>query len=150
VSLGDTGNPAALLKFRPGAGRPRDFDGNVQAIASAAHARGVILTRAGEVVGSIEAAELCRILRAAHETTRGRAHNHDHVVRLANGIAIGIGARGPVEVSRQALNLLSGYARPKARVADGGVERCSEAKRGPARCRKDIGTDARAKKNGQG
>jgi hypothetical protein len=113
MSIDTTGNPATLMKFRPGVGRPRDFNANVQAIASAAHARGVILTRAGSVVGSIEAAVLCRLLRTAHETTRGRAHDHDHVERLANGIAIGIGAKGPVAVARQALNLLTGYAKPK-------------------------------------
>ena len=99
--------------FRPGAGRPRGFDANVQAIASAAHLRGVVLMRNDTVVGSLEAAVLCRQLRLAHETTRGDDGKHDHVERMANGIAVRLGVQGAVQVSRLAWNLLQGYGTPK-------------------------------------
>lgn len=102
--------------FRPGAGRPMNFDSNVQAIASAAHLRGVVLMRNDQVVGSLEAAQLCRQLRLAHETTRAEAEKHDHVERLANGIAVKLGARGAVQVSRLTWNLLLGYGTPKKRA----------------------------------
>ena len=104
-----------FLASRPGVALPRDFDANVQTIASAAHRRGVVLVRGDQVVGSVEAAELCRTLRAAHEATRGNSHAHAHVEQLAGGIAAKVGARGAVEVSRSAMNLLTGYAKPKKR-----------------------------------
>lgn len=112
---------SAGLTFRPGAGRPKGFDSNVQAIASAAHLRGVVLVRNDQVVGALEAAELCRQLRLAHETTRpgnpgGDAAKHDHVERLANGIAIKLGARGSVQVSRLCWNLLLGYGTAKRKA----------------------------------
>lgn len=106
---------ASGLTFRPGAGRAKGFDANVQAIASAAHLRGVVLMRQDQVVGALEAAELCRQLRLAHETTRGDAGKHDHVERLANGIALKLGARGSVQVSRLCWNLLQGYGTAKRR-----------------------------------
>lgn len=59
------------IPFRPGAGKPKGFDTQVQDIASAAHLRGVVLMRGDTVVGSLEAADLCRTMRAAHENTRG-------------------------------------------------------------------------------
>lgn len=96
--------------FRPGAGRPKSFNTNVQDIASAAHGRGVVLLRSEVVVGSVEAKELCRILRAAHENTRGDDARHEHVEKLAHGIALRLGVKGAVQVSRSAMNLLSGYA----------------------------------------
>jgi hypothetical protein len=128
-------NPAQLNGWRVAAGRPRSFDGNVQCIASAAHLRGVILMRVDQVVGSLEAAEPCRTLRAAHENTRGDAHRHDHVAQLANGIALRLGAKGAVQVSRSAWNLLVGYSRPAA----GGSAAGRSPKRGPAPCRTDRG-----------
>lgn len=109
---------SAGLTFRPGAGRPKGFDSNVQAIASAAHLRGVVLVRNDQVVGSLEAAELCRQLRLAHETTRGDDAKHDHVERLANGIAVKLGARGSVQVSRLCWNLLLGYGTAKRKARD--------------------------------
>lgn len=96
--------------YRPGVGRPKGFDQNVQDIASAAHLRGVVLTRNDTIVGSVEAVDLCRGLRAAHENTRGQETRHDHVERLAHGIAVKLGARGAVQVSRFAWNLIQGYA----------------------------------------
>lgn len=103
---GYTGQPA----FRPGVGRPKGFDQQVQDIASAAHARGIVLMKGEVVVGSLEAAELCRGLRAAHENTRGQEGRHDHVEKLAHGIALKLGVKGSVQVSRFAWNLISGYA----------------------------------------
>ena len=38
---------------------------------------------------------------------------HDHVERLANGIAVRLGVKGAVQVSRLAWNLLQGYGTPK-------------------------------------
>jgi len=105
------------MTFRPAAGSPRGFDGNVQAIASAAHLRGVVLMRQDQVVGALEAAELCRQLRLAHETTRGDDAKHDHVERLANGIAIRLGAKGSVQVTRLCWNLLLGYGTPRRKAA---------------------------------
>ena len=46
--------------YRPGMGKPKGFDFQVQDIASAAHLRGVVLMRGDTVVGSLEAADLCR------------------------------------------------------------------------------------------
>jgi hypothetical protein len=149
--LSATHNPGQLNGWRTGAGRPRGFDGNVQCIASAAHLRGVILMRVDQVVGSLEAAELCRTLRAAHENTRGDAHRHEHVAQLANGIALRLGSKGAVQVSRSAWNLLQGYARPRMaeRPAGGSAagrrrfgapaSKAAVPKRGPAPCRKDTG-----------
>lgn len=96
--------------FRPGAGLPKSFDQRVQDIASAAHARGVVLMRGDDVVGSVEAAELCNSLRAAHENTRGEPLKHAHAERLATGIALKLGARGAVQVSNFAWTLIKGYA----------------------------------------
>lgn len=96
--------------YRPGVGRPKTFDGTVQDIASAGHARGVVLMKADTVVGSVEAGELCNALRAAHENTRGQEGRHDHVERLAFGIATRLGVKGHVQVSRFAWNLIQGYA----------------------------------------
>ena len=93
-----------------GKGQPRGFDGNVQTIAAAAHARGVVLTRRDVVAGSVEAAVLCRVLRAAHERTRGDATRHAHVEAMAAAIAHKLGAKGPVVVSQTAWNLIQGYA----------------------------------------
>jgi len=131
---------SAGLTFRLGAGRPKGFDSNVQAIASAAHLRGVVLMRNDQVVGALEAAELCRQLRLAHETTRGDDAKHDHVERLANGIAVKLGARGSVQVSRLCWNLLLGYGTPRRKAAPSGDRGCSEAKpREPAPSRKNRG-----------
>lgn len=108
------GNPADNSIYRPAAGRPRTFDANVQSIASAAHARGVALMHRDQVVGTVEggAAELCRTLRQVHEATRRDAQRHGHVEQLAAGIAAKLGAKGAVQVSRTAWNLLQGYAKP--------------------------------------
>ncbi len=100
---------------RPGTARPRDFDANMQAIASAAHLRGVVLTKGSEVKGSVEAGELCKTLRLAHEKTRGNRGKFDHVKRMANAIAAGLGVRGAVVVSQAAWNLIRGYANPRPR-----------------------------------
>jgi hypothetical protein len=96
--------------FRPGAGRPKGFDQQVQDIASAAHLRGIVLMKGETVVGSVEAADLCKALRAAHENTRGQEGRHGHVVTLANGIAARLGAKGAVQVSNFAWTLIRGYA----------------------------------------
>lgn len=106
--------------FRPGVGRPKSFDQQVQDIASAAHARGIVLMKGETVVGSLEAADLCKGLRAAHENTRGQEGRHAHVRNLANGIALKLGVKGSVQVSRFAWNLICGYA--AARRMKGGVE----------------------------
>jgi len=106
--------------FRPAVGRPKTFDTNVQDIASAAHLRGVVLMRQDQVVGLLEAAELCRTLRAAHAATRvgeggGTAETvavaHAHVEQIANSIAVRLGVRGAVVVTRSQWNLIGGYAR---------------------------------------
>lgn len=126
--------------WRPAAGRPKNFDANVQDIASAAHVRGVVLLRAETVVGSVEAAELCRTLRAAHENTRGQDGRHDHVERLANGIAVKLAVRGAVQVSATVMNFLRGYAaaqRPRTSKA-AGAGACNQARK-PAQRRKDTG-----------
>lgn len=96
--------------FRPGVGRPKNFDQQVQDIASAAHVRGIVLTKGDTVVGSLEAAELCKGLRAAHENTRGHDARHSHVRNLASGIAAKLGVKGAVQVSRFAWSLIQGYA----------------------------------------
>lgn len=106
--------------FRPGVGRPKSFDQQVQDIASAGHVRGVVLMKGETVVGSLEAADLCKGLRAAHENTRGQEGRHSHVAALANGIALRLGVKGSVQVSRFAWNLICGYA--AARRMKGGVE----------------------------
>jgi hypothetical protein len=144
--LSATYDPTKPNGWRPGTGQPRDFDGNMQCIASAAHLRGVVLVRVDQVVGSLEAADLCRTIRAAHETTRGDAHRHEHVAQLANGIALKLGAKGAVQVSRSAWNLLVGYSRPAAGGSAAGHRRfgapapkAADPKRGPAPCRKDTG-----------
>lgn len=99
-----------MSETRPGVALPKSFDTQVQDIASAAHRRGVALTLHDQVVGALEARELCRTLRAAHENTRGDAGRHDHVRRIANAIALRLGVAGPVVVARVNWNVLSGYA----------------------------------------
>lgn len=99
--------------FRPGAGLPKSFDQLVQDIASAAWARGIHLMKATEVVGTLDADVLCNGLRAAHENTRGEPVKHAHVERMTSGIALKLGARGSVQVSRGAWNMISGYARAR-------------------------------------
>lgn len=91
-------------------GQPKSFDTFVQDIASAAHKRGVNLMKGETVVGTIEAAELCRTIRAARERQRGREQTFNHVGQLAAGIALRLGQRGAVQVSRASWNLLRGYA----------------------------------------
>lgn len=99
------------IPFRPGLGKPKGFDTQVQDIASAAHLRGVVLMRGETVVGSLEAAGLCRTMRAAHENTRGLGPRHDQVRQIVNSIALRLGSRGAVIVMRAQWNLLTGYAR---------------------------------------
>lgn len=99
--------------YRPGMGKPKGFDTQVQDIASAAHLRGVVLMRGDTVVGSLEAADLCRTMRAAHENTRGLGPRHDQVRQIVNSIAIRLGSRGAVIVMRAQWNLLTGYAKAK-------------------------------------
>lgn len=91
----------------------KTFDHHVQDIASAAHLRGVVLMRSEQVVGSLEAAILCRTLRAAHENTRGQDPKHEHVKNLAHGICLRLGVQGSVQVTRTAWSFLSGYANAK-------------------------------------
>lgn len=83
----------------------------MQDIAAAGHARGIVLMKGDTVVGSVEAAELCKALRAAHENTRGEEGKHDHVERLAFGIATRLGVKGHVQVAGFAWRLIQGYAR---------------------------------------
>ncbi len=92
------------------------FDTNVQKIASAAHLRGVHLLKGEVVVGTVEAAVLCRTLRAAHESTRGNENRHDDVERLANAIAVRLGVQGAVGVARAAWAQLQGYAERRTRT----------------------------------
>lgn len=98
---------------RIGTARPKSFDAQVQDIASAAHSRGVTLLRGETIVGSVEAADLCRTIRAAHEQSRGDDHRRRHVEQMVGAISLKLRSRGPVEVSRAVWGLLSGYARPK-------------------------------------
>lgn len=93
--------------------RPKSFDQLVQDIASAAHRRGVFLTRGEKVVGSIEAQLLCRSLRAAHVNTRGQDIRRRQVVMIATGIANRLGAKGPLLIARSTWNVLSGYAKAR-------------------------------------
>lgn len=92
---------------------PRSFDTNVQSIASAAHLRGVVLMRGLAIVGSVEARDLCRTLRAAHEATRG-SERQRHVESLAGTLARRLGARGAVQVTQFHWNILTGYAKRHA------------------------------------
>ena len=110
----DYQSPGALAQ-RPGTGMPRGFDANVQSIASAAHLRGVVLMKGSEVKGSVEAGELCVTLRTAHEKQRGKAGRFEHVERMANGIATGLGARGAVIVPVAVWNLIKAYAKAEVR-----------------------------------
>lgn len=91
----------------------KTFEQHVQDIASAAHLRGVVLVKSDQIVGSVEAAVLCRALRAAHENTRSDFGRHDHVKRLANGISARLGVKGSVQVGRFAWSLITGYAAPR-------------------------------------
>jgi len=95
-------------------GLPKSFDVQVQDIASAAHKRGVILLHRDAIVGSLEAADLCRTMRSARENTRGDQHRFRHVAQLVNGVHVRLGQKGAVSVSRSAWGLLQGYSRPKA------------------------------------
>lgn len=98
-------------------GRPKSFDVQVQDIASAAHLRGVHLLKNGEIVGSAEAADLCKTIRAAHERTRRQPERNRHVAQIVSAIATKLRARGPVEVARASFRILQGYANPKERGA---------------------------------
>lgn len=95
-------------------GQPKTFNTQVQDIASAAHARGVVILKGEQITGSIEAADLCRAIRAAWAATDGDPHKHDHVARLVGGISSRLGQKGGVGVSQLALNLLRGYASPRS------------------------------------
>jgi hypothetical protein len=109
-----TGISSAAGAGRPtGHALPRGFDANMQAIASAAHKRGVVLMRGSEVTGSLEASDLCTTLRAAHERVRGNDGAFQHVERMANGIASGLGVRGTIAMSQLAWDLISAYAKWK-------------------------------------
>lgn len=106
------GDNDSVGRPRVGSAKPKSFDTHVQDIASAAHTRGVAVMKGETIVGTVEAAELCRTIRAARECQRGNQHNFDHVARLAGGIALKLGQRGAVQVSQVTLNLLRGYAKP--------------------------------------
>lgn len=97
----------------PIAVRPKSFDQMVQDIASAAHARGVYLIRGKKVVGSIEARLLCRSLRAAHVNTTGQELRRAQVLKLAAGIALRLGVKGPLLVPQVTWNVLSGFAKAR-------------------------------------
>lgn len=103
---------------RVGTAKPKSFDVQVQDIASAAHSRGVNVMKGEVIVGTVEAAELCRTIRAARECARGDQRKFDHVGALTTGIANKLGQRGAVMVTQVALNLLRGYARPGNKARD--------------------------------
>lgn len=98
---------------------PRRFDQLLQDIASAAHLRGVILTRginadgSPHIVGAVEARELCRTIRAAAENTRGQDGRHTQVKQAVFAIAMKLGQKGAVQVPRMTMNVLMGYAKPR-------------------------------------
>ncbi len=85
-------------------GRPRDFEANMQCIASTAHRRGVIFTRSQVAIGTTDAAGFCKTLRRAH------AAEPEHTAQLAHGIAAAIGPRGSLEVPQSTWNVIKGYA----------------------------------------
>lgn len=117
---GGYGEASLLAAYRPGVGRPKSFDAEVQDIASAAHRRGVVLVQSDRIVGAVEAAVLCRTLRTARERTRGDEPRHDQVARIAHTIALRLGAQGAVQVSRGHWNVLTGYARRMPAKTGGG------------------------------
>lgn len=129
--------PSAVSLATDGA-RPRRFDAVVQAIASAAFLRGTVVTRAEAVVGAYAAADLCRLLRAAHAATAGDERARAHVERLASGITLRLGTGGPVAVSRMALGLLEGYAKRREKRA-AAPQTSSLAKPGRCRVKRDGG-----------
>lgn len=129
--------PSAASLATDGA-RPRRFHTVVQSIASAAFLRGTVVTRGEVVVGAYAAADLCRLLRAAHEATRGDERARAHVERLAHGITLRLGTGGPVAVSRMALGLLEGYAKRQEKRAPA-PQTSSLAKPGRCRVRRDGG-----------
>lgn len=83
----------------------------LQNIASAAHARGVVVTSGGAPLREMPAAELLRTLRAAWTATRGDAGRLKQVETIIRTVAIRVGQPGPVAISRMACNVAKGYAK---------------------------------------
>lgn len=108
---------AGATAYAPAA--PRRFDQLRQDVASAAHLRGVILVKGTHadgspvIVGSIAAKDLCVAIRSSYENTRGNDGRHNHVRQLVFQIAMRLGHKGAVQVSRMTWNLLQGYAKPE-------------------------------------
>lgn len=100
--------------YAPAPGKPRGFDGDMQCVASAAHRRGVVLIQTDRIVGSVEARELMKTLRAAHENMRGHPQQRRQVEQAAAVIAARLGRPGAVQVSKATWNVISGYARRRS------------------------------------
>lgn len=81
----------------------------LQNIASAAHLRGVELTRQGSVVETIPAVDLMRALRGAWTKTQGTA-KADQVETIIRSIAAKLALGQPVQVVASSLGIVRSYA----------------------------------------
>lgn len=80
----------------------------MQALASAAHLRGVAITKGETIVATIEARELLRQIRTLHTAAGESEARRWHVESLAAGLVVRLTQCGPVLVSAYCWQLLGG------------------------------------------
>lgn len=93
---------------RPPGGMP--IEAALQNIASAAHLRGVEVTNAGIVVGSLPAADLMRALRGAWTKTKDAEHRGQRVEIIIRSVAARLMQGGPVQIAGSSLGVLRSFA----------------------------------------
>jgi hypothetical protein len=91
---------------------PMRIDAALQQIASAAHLRGVLVTRGSKAV-DLPARDLMRALRGAWERTAGSERRRDQIEGIIRGTATRLKDGGPVTISGQLLGLAKAYAKSK-------------------------------------
>jgi len=105
MSLGrgllDGGSRAGLLPI----------EAALQNIASAAHSRGVVTTRADRPVGEVAAGRLMATLRGAWRAMRDDEQRRRRVERVIRHVAGGLWIEGPVRIPSALLAICASYAR---------------------------------------
>lgn len=93
---------------RPPGGMP--IAAALQGIASAAHLRGVEITRNGTAAGTLPAGDLMRALRGAWEKTKGQPKRGDRAEIIIRSVAARLAQGGPVQIVASSLGVLRSMA----------------------------------------
>lgn len=94
---------------------PLAIEAALQQIASAAHLRGVEITKGGVACGTLPASDLMRALRGAWKRSQDNERRLDQVGGIIRGTATRLKGGGPVQISKQLLGIAVAYAKRAAK-----------------------------------